>query len=315
MVLMNNKVLRKHVVKGSITVEASLVVPIVVFCILPFIYLFRMLLFQMVMEKGVDECVKQMAVEMYVLERISILPECDEEEEKEIEQTKVEQVEKIIEEYTAFFEDERWKEEFQEWGYELAGELLLREKLQAWLETEKLSAWGVKDEWSGISVSESDFLYTEDGHHYLIKGAVSFEWMTPFSFWKPKTISVQRVYHCFVGEDWAIAKEEGEEGDNNDRVVCLIGNGTKYHSSSCYLINKNVYTSTRSSAEKGGKQPCGRCKPYGSITVYQTKGGGHYHMEKCSYLNPDVISMKWEKAVGLGYTGCGLCQEENRYFS
>ena len=309
MVRMSNRNL-----KASLTVEASLVLPMVVICILPFLYLFRMLLFQVVLEKGIDECMKQMAIEMYVLERVSILPEYSDEEEKEIEQSKMEQLEALIDEYTAFFEEDGWKEKIEEWGYELAGELLFQEKLEGWLETEKLDAWGVQGGWSGISVSKSDFLYAEEGHHYLIKGAVTFEWEKLFSFWQPKSVTVQRVYHCFVGEKTA-SLEQNEEENTNGVLVYRIGNGTKYHSSGCYLISKNVYTTTRSNAEKTGKEPCERCEPDQAITVYQTKGGEHYHMENCSYLNPNVTSLLLEEAIRLGYTGCGLCQGESRYFS
>lgn len=38
-------------------------------------------------------------------------------------------------------------------------------------------------------------------------------------------------------------------------------------------------------------------------------------MGNCSYLYPDVTLLSMEEAVELGYTGCGLCQGENQYFS
>ena len=292
-----------------------MVLPVVVICILPFIYLLRMLLCQIVLERGVDECVKQMAIEIYVLDRVSVLPEYDEEEEKaEVDEEKAKQLQKLINEYTAFFEEEGWKDKLQEWGYELVGELLLQERLQKWLDTENLNAWGIKDGWDGITVSKSDFLYDEENHHYLIKGAISFEWETLFSFWKPKKITIQRVYHCFVGEK-SISVTNNEENDGDDVVVYRIGEGVKYHSAGCYLINKNIYTSTKSQAEQQGKSPCDRCEPTQIITVYQTKGGDHYHTASCSYLKPDISSLKLEEAIQLGYTGCGLCQGGNHYFS
>ena len=309
MALMTNRSL-----KGAMTVEASIILPIVIICILPFIYLFRMLQFQIVLEKGIDECLKHMAIEMYILERVSMMPECKEEEETEIETSKIEQIEILMDQYTDFFEEEGWKDMLQEWGYELVGELLFQERLEEWLEAEQLDAWGVQDGWLGIIVSESDFLYTEDGHHDLIKGAVTFEWESMFSFWKPKSVTVQRVYHCFVGENGS-SKVENEENTHNNIVVYRIGNGMKYHCSGCYLISKNVYTSTKSMAEKNGKQACGRCEPHNAITVYQTKGGEHYHMENCSYLNPDVAALSLEEAIRFGYTECGLCWEGNQYFS
>ena len=302
-------------IKGAVTAESSLVVPVMILCILPFLYLFRMLLFQMVLEKGVDECIRQMAIEMYVLERVSILPEGAEKEGNDLEQSKVDQVEKLIEEYTSFFEEDVWKDKLEEWGYELAGESLFRMRLQDWMEAENLSAWGVKNAWDGISVSESDFFYTEEDHHYLLKGSVTFEWESWFAFWEPNSITIQRVYHCFMGENSRQDPMEEEEAATEDILVYRIGNGTKYHSSGCYLIHKHIYTTTRNAAKQGGKQSCERCKPEDVATVYLTKGGEHYHRSQCSYLNPNVSAMRLEEAVQYGYIGCGLCQGGDRYFS
>lgn len=302
--------------KGSVSVEAAVVFPIVILCILPFVYLLRMLLCQMILEKGLDECLKQMAIEMYVLDRVSILPEYDPKEEMEMDQTKIEQLQNIVDEYTSFFEEEGWKNELQEWGYELVGELFLKQKFQEWLKMENLKAWGIENQWNGIDMKESDFLYEEEGHHYLIKGAISFEWKSILSFWKTKTVRIQRVYHCYVGEDTGFGEEDDENEDENGNIIVYrIGQGEKYHSAKCYLINKDIYTSTKSQSEMIGKSPCERCSPGDTVTVYLTTGGEHYHTKDCSYLNPTVTSLKMEEAIRLGYTSCGLCKGGDRYFS
>ena len=302
--------------KGSMTVEASIIIPLVVICILPFIYLFRMLLFQLILEKGLDECVKEMAAEIYVLERISVMPEYSDEEEKaEVKRNELEQMQALIDEYTALLEEEGWKEKTEELGFELLGELLLEQKLKNWLKSENLNAWGVENGWGSVSVGKSDFFYSQEGHHYLIKGAVSFNWKKLFSFWNTDTVTLQRVYHSFVGEE-ANQKGGGEETeDESFEMVYRIGDGTRYHKASCYLICKNVYTITKSDAEKTGCSPCDRCKPQNEVTVYKTSGGDHYHTDSCSYLYPEVTSLTLEEAISLGYRGCGICQGENNYFS
>ena len=302
--------------KGAITAEASMVLPIIVICILPFIFVFRMLLFQIVLENGVDECVKQMAIEMYLLERISVLPQYNDEKENiEIDQSKAEQLQKVIEEYASFFSEEEWNDRLQEWGYELAGEILFKQRLQKWLEKENLSEWGVEEEWDGIEVTESDFLYEKENHHFLISGTVSYEWEKVSSIWKPERVMIRRVYHCFVGENISMYDPDGKTEYSDEETVYCIGSGTKYHSVDCYLINKDVYTSTKGQAEMAGKQPCERCDPVNLITVYQTGGGDHYHTQNCSYLNPKVTLLTREEALRLGYTGCGLCWGGEKYFS
>ncbi len=301
---------------GSITVEASIVMPIVIICILPFIYLFRMLLFQMVVEKSLDECLREMAAEVYILERISIMPEYDAKTEtQDVDKIQMEQIETLVEEYTALLDKEEWKKKLEEMGFELLGELLLEQKLKKQLGNENLEAWGVAEGWNGVSFLKSEFFYSEEGHHYLLKGAVNFKWNKMFSFWDPKTVNVTRVYHAFVGEEIQYNENNEDIESEKSEMVYLIGNGTRYHRSNCYLICKDTFATTKSGAEQTGSKPCGRCNPQNEMTVYKTNGGEHYHTDTCSYLYPDVTSIPQEEAIQLGYSGCGICHGENGYFS
>ena len=293
-----------------------MIFPVMVICLLPFLYLFRMLLCQMILEKGLDECLKQISIEMYVLERASILPEnVPEEEEGKIELSKLEQFQIVMKQYTDFFEEEGWKEEVQEWGYDLVGEILLKQKLQRWLENENLNIWGIRNGWNGIQMLDSSFLYEEDGHHYLLKGVLAIQWNSLFSFWTPKRVTIQRVYHGFVGENNDVNEESENKEETENSTVYRIGEGNKYHNEDCFLIQKDVYASTKQQSETEGREACIRCSPENLVTVYQTKGGEHYHTKHCTYLNPTITVLNIEEAIQLGYTGCRLCQEENQYFS
>ncbi len=302
--------------QGSMTVEAAIIIPVAVMCILPFIYLFRILLFQMIMEKSLDECMREIATEIYILDRISVMPEYDEEDEAaDVERDQLEQIQALIDEYTALLEDEGWKKKLEEMGFELLGEWLLEQKMKSRLENENLEAWGVADGWNGISFWKSEFLYLQDGHHYLIKGVISWEWQSMFSFWNPEAVNVTRVYHSFVGEESEQNDDEQQVENEKTEVVYLIGSGTRYHKSNCYLICKNTYATTKNSAEQIGSKPCDRCNPQNDVTVYKTSGGEHYHTGSCSYLYPDTTSMLLEEAIAMGYSGCRICQGENGYFS
>ena len=303
--------------KGSMTVEAAIVMPVVIICILPFIYLFRMLLFQTIMEKSLDECMREMASEIYILERISIMPEYDAEDEVQegVDEDQLEQIKALIEEYTALWEEDGWKKKLEEMGFEILGELLLEQKLKNWLKNENLEVWGIAGGWSGVSVSKSDFFYVKEEHHYLLKGAVSFSWKKIFSFWNPNEVTVSRVYHAFVGEKaWQNTSVEDKENEKNE-MIYLIGNGTKYHKANCYLICKDTFAMTKNGAEQSGSKPCERCNPQNEATVYKTVGGEHYHTNTCSYLYPNITSLPLEEAIQMGYSECGICQGEDGYFS
>ena len=293
-----------------------MVMPLVVICILPFVFLLRMLLFQMIMENAVDSCMREMAAELYILDRISIMPEYEEEETVSVDANQLEQIKALVNEYTGLFEDEQWKEKLEAEGYELLGELLLRQRLEKWMQAEDLEEWGVKGGWSGVELGKSEFFYFKEDHHHLLKAIVEFDWENQFAFWDPATVSIQRVYHTFVREEgYGSADSEEEEVSSDSIIVYRIGQGNRYHSANCYLIQKNIFTSTKSNAEKAGMLACERCKPTEQVTVYRTSGGTHYHTNDCSYLHPDLSSLTLEEALNKGYSGCGICQGGSDYFS
>ena len=59
----------KRGISGSILVEASLVVPIFFIALIPFLYLLRICLSQTVLERALDEALRSLAVESYVILR------------------------------------------------------------------------------------------------------------------------------------------------------------------------------------------------------------------------------------------------------
>ena len=304
-------------VNGSITVEASLVFPIVVMVIIPFLFLFRALILYSILEDGLDICLRKMASEMYILERLSVMPAyADQEEEKEIEEGQLQQVKKLVNLYTRFTEEDGWKEILEEKGFDLAGQILLKQQLKEQLAQEDLEQWGVQNGWQGLSMNDSRFLYLQEGHRHLIKGAISFEWNFSFGFWKPPKVQIERIFRCFVGEDDVGKNDSSEGGQEAEKTtVYRIGQGKHYHRLSCYLIQKNVFSTTRKRAEADGQTPCMRCKPEENITVYRTSGGEHYHTDSCTYLYPNISAMTLEEALQKGFTGCGICQGEKEYFS
>lgn len=303
---------------GTLTVEAALIFPWVIAAILPFLYLLQMLAIQNMLEIGLEEALREIAAEAYILERTSILPAKDETEDNRqtVDEKEIQALEELKLRYTAFLEEDGWKESIKEEGVHIAGRYLLKEKLQEYFQGENLGKWGIMNGWDGISLSESEFFYTKMGRRGLIKGVISFRWKIELPFWNNPYAKICRVYHTFIGEDKAYGNEStGSTESDSQVIVYCIGAGTHYHSLGCYLIQKNVFMQLKTEAQKEGKEACQRCHAEQEMTVYSTVGGMHYHTKECSYLYPDLKPVLLDEARKRGYTGCKLCQGGEDYFS
>ncbi len=300
---------------GALTVEAALILPIVIFMLLPFLYLFRMQIAEQMLEETLDTALREIAEQSYVLERISVLPEgTDEEANEPPAEGLVDQLTEIIDQYSQWFDEETWQQAAEETAVNMAGRLFLKQRMQKLLLQEDLESWGIAGGWQGISMQNSRFFFTKDGHHDLIQGCLTFSWDVPFSFWKPEASTVKRVYHCFTGE--GVGSETGsEENEGTGQTVYRIGQGHRYHRLSCYLIRKNAYVVSQEAAIASGLEACSRCHPEKAAQVYRTAAGEHYHSAFCSYLYPDLSAMTLEEAKAQGYTACGLCFSDQEYFS
>ena len=95
---------------GALTVEAALILPIVIFMLLPFLYLFRMQIAEQMLEETLDTALREIAEQSYVLERISVLPEgTDEEANEPPAEGLVDQLTEIIDQYSQWFDEETWQ--------------------------------------------------------------------------------------------------------------------------------------------------------------------------------------------------------------
>ena len=128
---------------GALTVEAALILPIVIFMLLPFLYLFRMQIAEQMLEETLDTALREIAEQSYVLERISVLPEgTDEETDEPPAEGLVDQLTEIIDQYSQWFDEETWQQAAEETAVNMAGRLFLTQRMQKLLQ-EDLESWGL----------------------------------------------------------------------------------------------------------------------------------------------------------------------------
>lgn len=306
----------RHKTLASITVEAALAVPVFLVSLVPFLYVIRMMLVQTIVEDAVTSCVQTLSCQSYVLSAMGILEEDEEDLSGLSEQEAAGWTEltAIQEENLSAFSPEMLEKVGEEAVTDLAGQFLLRAMLQKHLSEEDMGKWGVEGAWNGISLDGSRFFCSRDGHTCLIEAHVTIDWESPFSFWDPPDSTILRTGRAFTGVHSSVSPEEEEEEAARNETVYTIGAGTRYHKSSCYLIDKKTSSMSRGEALTSGFFPCGRCGGGTSETVYFSSGGETFHSRDCTYLFPNLHEMTLEEAVLSGYTPCALCYGSEGYF-
>ena len=168
-----------------------------------------------------------------------------------------------------------------------------------------------------IHLDYSEFFYSDDTTTDWI-GVIAYiplNWPDPFGFFTDKNIVAGYRLRAFTGLEQDNIAEAGDNQnpDSEAQTYYRIGNGTHYHSLSCYLIQKSVQMSSETSAIEQGYKACSRCGG-GKGTVWTTPGGECYHIKGCSSLFPDVAPLSADEFESGVYSPCAICQSEGGWF-
>ena len=301
--------------EGSLTVEAAILVPVLVIVLLPFLYLLRMTLFYTIFEQQVQEEVTKLGTMSYMLKAGEVQPDDSRKKKYAVEdqESKEADYDSLMGWMGSMFTPVTAEETEEDLFLDAAGALYLWNMLQEKWTSEELADWGVAGGWAGISFDDCRFFYKDEGHGMLIKAGVLVEWNSPVSFWQPEPGRIIRVTHAFMGEkDQASAAYQLAEGKESEETVYRIGSGMKYHEKSCFLIDKQVSALSGDEAKSKGLLPCSQCgggsgDEEGGGQVFITPGGVCYHSAGCSIIFPDLTEMTLAEAQAAGLTPCGLC--------
>lgn len=280
--------------RGSFTVEAVILVPLFFLIWLPFLYILRYCTLYEVLQSAVHQTASTMASVGYwfQLAGFSELQETAEEGEQE-------------------GQDVLWQETVNTVGGLLAGQILeegypetLWQELGAQEEPQlQYSRYFYQDE------EMSDWIH--------LVAVLPLQWPDPFGFFSDLQIVADCKVRAFIGlpnEAFYTEGEGKEEIGEEEETYYRIGNGRKYHSLHCYLIQKDIRMLAQVDALQQGLSSCERCEPTGQ-QVFVTAGGEHFHTDTCSYLFPRLIELSEAQIASGLYTPCALCQTENDWFT
>ncbi len=315
--------------KGSYTVEAAIIFPIFILMWVPFLYLMRYCILYENLRAEVHQTAMVLSDTGYLFQRAGL---------KEIQDTAWREEEEAGTPETASV----WLNHFGEAGRWIQGALSLCSRIleggmdreiwqftvnQAgqWITGQWLSDLRAEEEWIALGADQapqltySEFFYTDsygDDQICLI-AYVDVHWSDPAGFFKERRIAVSTRIRAFTGL-YAMA-EADEDADSTgetpeQKVYYRIGNGKRYHTLDCYLIQKDIRTLEKKKAEAQGYQVCEDCGG-GSDMVWVTPRGTRYHKKGCAHLFPAVHALTEAELRSGRYTPCRLCQGEQQWFS
>lgn len=318
-------------IKGALTVEASIVMPIFILAILSLAMFLRVLYAYEIVGQAVDNVANDMATLTYLYDKSSLLTI-----QKDIDsnlQTKAknasESIDTITQEFNNLLNDGTFsagdifdsinyiindKESLLAYpidqGYEILktkiGSLLAGALFNRYLSQDRLSSLYIEQ----FNFDSSRFLYTTGIYNNQIDLIASYKIAIPDPLNILGDIDIRQgiTVRAWTGKE----SNECEPLVNNDDEVkvYIVGNGTKYHKSSCNVVSKKVKMITLEQAKLKGYKSCDYCrnKANKASNVYVTRYGQKYHHKSCRFINPDVKTITLSQAKDKGYRPCKLCK-------
>ena len=268
---------KKYQIKGSMTVEATLVFPLFFFVIVGFIYFFQVFKTQTAIQGNITEIAKEASRYGYLYESLTSTDKDNKEEDNATEGTKKE-VKNIL---AKLAEGTFYKWRFQK------------------LVSDNETLEGVDGGIDGISFLGSSFM-EEDG---IIEVKASYRVKIPVPFFSHFTFPVvqQVKTRGFIGAS-LIENTEGDQSSSGDEeYVFITKNGVVYHShADCTYLKVKISSVKREQLEylrnkSGGiYYPCEACAVGSNQAHYYiTEFGNRYHTAKiCTKIDRNVITIK-----------------------
>lgn len=293
--------------EAAITIETAVVLPLFLFAVLAFCYLFQVMEFQIKLQAALNRTAEQTASYGYVLGRIAAVAE--------------QKTEELLEKTELFSEQGLLSlDGTGEWVVKLLctapAETALKRMTALYIDTNDSGILRVVGGFEGISF-EGSCLRDEER---CVVVTARYRIRVPFV---PDAVSKIELcqsavcrLHC-GDRDYVPLQKEDTDAVENDEVYYVTPNGSVYHRlRECrYLkitvlcIQKDTLMTMRNSS--GGKYyPCRLCVKGAEINgaVFYTKAGSSYHSsENCSSLSRTVLEKTKEEVMGL--PPCSNCEK------
>lgn len=297
--------------RAVLTVEAAIVLPLFLFAVLSFCYLFQVMEFRIKMQAALNQTAEQVASYGYLLGRVTAVTE--------------QKAEKLLEKSELFSDNGLIRlDDAGAWIVKLLGampaEQALKQMTEKNMEPDDGRMLRAVGGWDGVSLRGSCL---RDEERCVVVTA-EYRIRMPFVPEMVSELEMQQSAVCRLhcGDRDYIPKQKPEGGDEteageeaDEAEYYVTPSGTVYHQSrECRYLKIVVRSTEKERLESlrnssGGKYyPCRLCvhgKEAGR-TVYYTSGGSSYHAAKsCSSLTRTVLVKSEDEINGL--PPCSAC--------
>lgn len=310
--LINNEYKKKA--NASITVEASLVLPIFIYAVVAFLYFLQILLIQENIQSAITQTGQCASQYGFIYDYIKNYEENDNhKEEADNHEEETDNHEEETDDYKEEknSKDTKYKNVFKEYinVKDLGEAAFFHLKLREYINETLIDSSCIIGGMNGISLMESKFMEQND----IVEISAIYILKIPVPLFGLRNIpAIQSVkLRAFTGYK-PINYQAGNKGESNleDKIVYITRTGSVYHlKRDCTFIKFNIsQTTLQETGEKrndnGGKyyacESCTRNKHLDAFaTVYITSDGNRYHDTlSCSRLKRSVIEILLSKVQG-----------------
>lgn len=298
----------RNICDAVLTVEAAIVLPLFLFAVLSFCYLFQIMEFQIKLQAALNQTAEQAASYGYLLGRVTAVTE--------------QKAEAILEKTGLFSEDGLISlDDAGAWAVRLLGfapaELALKQMTEKNMEPDGNRNLRLVNGWDGVSFKGSCI---RDEERCVVVVA-EYSIRIPFvpELLSELALRQSAICHLHCGDrDYVPKQKPDESGDAEETEYYVTASGTVYHRSrECRYLNVSVLSVKTSLLDglrnnSGGKYyPCTFCVHGKEVsdTVFYTRAGSSYHASRnCSSLTRTVLVKSEEEIAGL--PPCSVCGQE-----
>lgn len=294
----------KHRQRAVLTVEAAVVLPLFIFSVLAFVYLFQVMELQLKLQSALNRTAEQTASYGYLLGRVLAVTE--------------DRAEDVLERSGLFSEEGLLSvDETGEWMMGLlssaASGPVFGQITAQYIEEGDPAVLRIVNGWDGIDFSGS--CLKDDKSCVVVKAAYRVK--VPFvpSVLPEIEFCQSAVCRMFCGDRAYVPIDREGEEESEEAVYFVTPNGTVYHRSrNCSYLTITLLTTdcggiANMRNSSGGKYyPCERCAKGVELSgqLYYTRSGSSYHMrENCSSLTRTIMEVSEEAVAGL--PPCSRC--------
>lgn len=323
--------------KGSLTVEASLVLPIFICAILTIGFLTKIVYTHEIVQYAITEAANEMASSSY-LYYVSGIYDIDDTLNDELEERKQRSEEHINNIVDSFKElntslDQIKAKTYGSYEYIVSNskdEMINLASLVAKAEIDKdktyignilirhyIKKHGLTDnrlrnlDIDKLDFSQSSYFKNNQDIDVVVKYKVNIP--VPIKFISYMPIVQRATARAWLGgNDGLLALGTDAKYKEAKGKVYVSKRGSSYHRFGCYHIFKEIEALDLEEAKKLGLKPCKKCDPplesSGECRVFKSKksNDGKYHREGCTHLFKDIMEINLDEAWKK-YKPCKTC--------